>query len=309
MNSVAGGSAVDQQVETLKSGRRSPAVAKARLIILRSERPGCVVFAYEGDDDKSAYAQWVRRIREDLAYEPFPCDGKTQVFELQDLLEKDLSGLATGVFFFVDRDFDDLRGRAPSESVFMTDKYSVENYLVSDTVLEELLKDEFHCHAAPGVRSKVLDLFKAQRDRFVAVANEANFKIFLARQLKIKTLDQLPRRMRSIADVKLADVNAADPRLECQIKLQTDPSPQDRDRLKAEFDRLHPPDRHRGKFLFAFFLAWLKALAIDRNDESSQIFAGLTPKAVNVSAFSVGLFASKADMPPDLRAFIEAVAA
>lgn len=36
-----------------------------------------------------------------------------------------------------------------AEELFMTHTYSFENYLVNESVLEELLKNELHCHAEP----------------------------------------------------------------------------------------------------------------------------------------------------------------
>ncbi|WP_456744867.1 DUF4435 domain-containing protein [Bradyrhizobium sp. USDA 4354] len=48
------------------------------------------------------------------------------------------------MYFFVDRDFDDFRGfQSDPATTFCTDQYSIENYLVTREVLEELLKDDF----------------------------------------------------------------------------------------------------------------------------------------------------------------------
>ncbi|OKO75534.1 DUF4435 domain-containing protein [Bradyrhizobium sp. AS23.2] len=100
----------DAYIAKLKDARKSPAVLKTKLAILRSKLPNCLVFAFEGDADKAVYFQWVRRIRPDLSYEPFPCDGKKQVFLFREMLRRDLTGLASRVHFFIDRDFDDLAG-------------------------------------------------------------------------------------------------------------------------------------------------------------------------------------------------------
>jgi hypothetical protein len=42
--------------------------------------------------------------------------------------------------FFVDRDFDDLQGRLPDNTVYMTETYSIENCIVCREVLEDILK-------------------------------------------------------------------------------------------------------------------------------------------------------------------------
>src|SRR6516162_499595 len=86
-------------VERLKSARTTSAVLKLKLITLKSGFPDALVFAFEGDDDKIVYGQWIRRIRPELQYEPFPCGGKEGVRGLKNAVTRDLSGLGTGVFF------------------------------------------------------------------------------------------------------------------------------------------------------------------------------------------------------------------
>ena len=82
---------------------------------------------------------------------------------------------ANGVFYFIDHDFDGARGQDIDETIFVTDRYSVENYLVSREVLEELLKDEFHLDGLPEVRRRVVALFNTTYDLFVAVTRQLNF--------------------------------------------------------------------------------------------------------------------------------------
>jgi hypothetical protein len=122
----------DTLLSRMKSARRSGVVLKAKLITLRSDLPGVIFLAFEGDDDKIIYGQWIRRIRPALRYEPFPCGGKKEARELRNALRRDLARLGESMFFFVDRDYDDLRGFDGSDGVFMTDTYAVENCLEAD---------------------------------------------------------------------------------------------------------------------------------------------------------------------------------
>jgi hypothetical protein len=46
----------------LKSARTTSAVLKARLITLKANFPDALVFAFEGDDDKIVYGQWIRGV-------------------------------------------------------------------------------------------------------------------------------------------------------------------------------------------------------------------------------------------------------
>src|ERR1700726_4108381 len=162
----------DPYIEKLKASRKSPAVLKTKFVVLRGQLPHCAIFAFEGDSDKPVYYQWVKQLRPDLSYEPFVCGGKKQVFQLREVLARDLGGLSSRVYFFVDRDFDDLAGNDSDAVTFMTDRYSVENYLVTTRVFEELLKDEFHCHAEPGLRKEVVLQFEQRFQEFLALTKE-----------------------------------------------------------------------------------------------------------------------------------------
>jgi hypothetical protein len=128
-----------------------------------------MVFAFEGDDDKIVYGQWIRRLFPRLHYEPFPCGGKKGVKALKNSLHKDLTGQERNVLFFVDRDYDDLAGFESQSGVFMTDAYSVENYLVTPRVVGELLRDEFPCHARPDLRQKIARIFVDDYAKFLSL--------------------------------------------------------------------------------------------------------------------------------------------
>ena len=45
-----------------------------------------------------------------------------------------MNELSNGVYYFIDRDFDEFANFTKEKNTFMTDCYSVENYLVSDSI-------------------------------------------------------------------------------------------------------------------------------------------------------------------------------
>ncbi len=63
--------------------------------------------------NKPVFIQWIRRLSPDLTYEPFLANGKRKSLALRKSLRQDLGNLREGVYFFVDRDFDDLQGTSP----------------------------------------------------------------------------------------------------------------------------------------------------------------------------------------------------
>ncbi|UFX42102.1 DUF4435 domain-containing protein [Bradyrhizobium sp. 41S5] len=261
----------DAYVNKLRAARDRPAVLKTKLASVRSSSPGCLVFAFEGDLDKGAYFQWVKRLRSDLVYEPFPCGGKRQVLEFREMLRRDLGGLAARVYFFIDRDFDDFRGFDPDPATtFATDQYSVENYLVTREVLEELLKDEFHCHAEPEIRNACLAVFDQRLTEFLTATEAINFRLFIARKNGFTLQKHLPTRINNVALVALDSVSPIAVGPEQVVIFNEQVSLEQFDTLKAEFPKLNPQKRYRGKFNLLFFMKWLDLLAADRAAEKSN---------------------------------------
>ncbi|RXH30898.1 hypothetical protein XH94_34920 [Bradyrhizobium zhanjiangense] len=276
--------------------------------MLRGHSPGCFVFAFEGDQDKAVYFQWIRRIRPDLVYEPFPCDGKKQVFLFREMLDRDLGDLSSRVYFFIDRDFDDFAGYPERENTFMTEHYSVENYLVSADVLEELLKDEFHCHAEPKLRAELMALFEARFSDFLQVTKELNKRLFIARRMKYRLEKNLPDGINQLATVHPKQVAPTASSPEAIVIFGEVPSKEEEEQLTEEFSKLDPATRYRGKFNLLFFMKWLDLLCSERRDAASELFASLErPRAVNIQSISLGMLASKAGLPRGLSEFIAAV--
>ncbi|WP_439373289.1 DUF4435 domain-containing protein [Bradyrhizobium sp. DASA03120] len=308
MIGASGGEVQAPNIEKLKAARKSPAVLKTKLVLLRDRLPDCIVFAFEGDNDKPVYYQWAKQLRPDLCYEPFVCGGKKQVFEFREMLARDLGGLSNRVYFFVDRDYDDLAGFDDSPATFMTDRYSVENYLVSEKVFEELLKDEFHCHGEPELRKEIVERFAERLNEFISVTKEINRRLFVARQLKLQLLKSLPDRINHIAVVELAGVSAAKSKPEELIVLAEEPAQKQVERLSAEFEKLLPIERYRGKFSNLFFMKWLELLCADRKEQNSKCFNRLgQPRVVPIQGITLGMLASKSDYPAGLREFIASV--
>jgi hypothetical protein len=299
----------DPYVNKLRAARNRPAVLKVKLAAVRSSNPGCLVFAFEGDLDKGAYYQWVKRLRPQLTYEPFPCGGKRLVLEFREMLKRDRGGLAARVYFFIDRDFDEFRGFDPDPATaFATDQYSVENYLVTREVLEELLKDEYHCHAEPSVRNACLDEFDERLGEFLAATEAINFRLFIARQNGFELKKHLPGRINAIAVVSLEGVSQVTTGPEQIIVFDEQVRLEDFEALKEQFSSLNPQKRYRGKFNLLFFMKWLELLAADRASENSVHFNTLASRrGVNTGGITIGMLASKSGVPSGLGEFLQTV--
>jgi hypothetical protein len=299
----------DRYLERMKAARNGSAVLKIRLANLKSSIPRCLVFAFEGIDDKTIYFHWIRRIKPELQYEPFPCDGKDQVLQLREILERDLGDISENVYFFVDRDFDDLRGRQPSSNTFMTDRYSVENYLVCKDVVFELLKNEFHCNSDVSARVSILEIFEVVYAQYLVQTELINFRLFLARRLNIRLKTPLPDKVGRLASVLLETIHASSYSAIDIVQPEREPSDDEKNVLFEEFNSFNRQERYRGKFALLFFLKWLENLALDRNSKTPKLFGDqLGAKKVKFQNIGLDSLASKAHLPLGLRDFLCALA-
>lgn len=304
MNEIDGvGPENDTYLEKLRAARSRPAVLKLEFIQLRQLLPATMILVFEGDDDKIVYFQWIMRVRPELEYEPLPCKGKKNVLSLRDSLLRDRSDLSRGVYFFVDRDFDDLMGYDPHPTTFMTDCYSTENYLVDENVLSLLLRDEFHCHARPDIRQRIVERFVRSYSEFMEVTKEVNMKIFLSRRLGLSV--KMPDKLKFLAKVRLGKVEPPnEPSL--SLKLEREPTAEEIAQYQEEFLAMEPRLRYRGKFALMFFEKWLNDLADEHaGNIAGTLFDGLERSSnVRRSEISLGGFASKSSLPRGFREFV-----
>jgi hypothetical protein len=298
----------EELLAELKAARGGAAELKLLLMAVRAELPTTPIFAFEGDDDRGVYFSWVRFLDAEFRYEPFSCRGKDGVLKLKGALDRDVGGLGKGVYFFIDRDFDDSRGVAIDDSIYMTDRYSIENYLVCEDVLEEVLKIEYHCQAQPAVRTAVKTEFNRLYQKFLSETVDINRELHAARRLKIELGSPLPKSAGKFVTVSLSDViRTATPSADV-IKPKRAITADEFEGLRAEFENLVPIERYRGKFALLFMLKWLEELAKDRSSATSQLFVGLDCNVkVNFGRLSVVTLASRSVPPQAFRDFFEKV--
>lgn len=296
-------------LESMRDAREVPAVMKSRLAALRAVDPDVCVIAFEGIDDKTVYYHWIKQIVPEFVYEPFVCKGKAKVLQLKRMLEQDRGELSNGVLYVIDRDFDDLCGHQSAEELFMTQTYSFENYLVNEVVLDELLKNELHCHAEPTCREGIRQLFHKQYSDFLSVTKDLNLRIFVAKKCQIPREKELPKSLSRIATVSLSSVAPAQEPVCAQVALAREPTEEEYTAQDVEFANLNPKERYRGKFALMFFCQWLGLLAKDRNDAASTLFLGLDRDGlVARQQFTLDSLAARAPHPMGLREFLLRVA-
>ncbi|WP_418131497.1 DUF4435 domain-containing protein [Variovorax sp. 278MFTsu5.1] len=298
----------DAFFERIKKAKEVRAVRKVEFAAFASAIPEHKkIFAFEGTDDRLVYHYWIKRLRPDLEYEAYQCNGKRKVLQLFDSLKSDLTGLKNRVWYFIDRDFDELQGRSADKKIFLTDRYSIENYIVCDKVLDDLLNVEFHCNGHPGHRQKIVQEFLRVYDLFLESTKELNFRIYAARNLNIKTSD-LPETIHLLVNVSLNDATVIDVPLTNVVILDREPTPEEITILRKQFDQLNARHRYRGKFAMLFFIKWLGLLRSDRLTDPSTMFANIPhPENAVGGGFSLSALAPKSRAPNHLGPFLASV--
>ncbi len=298
---------MDQQVAALVRARGDTSVAKYKLLNIRERYPSGPLIVVEGDEDRPVYAHWLFRLSPDLAYEFFVCNGKRSAKKLVTALAEDKSDLSHDIYFFVDRDFDDLKGFQVTDNIMMLEGYSFENYLVDERVLENLLRLAFPLDAVPNLRKKITETFSDDYDNFLAISADVNRIIFVARHTMINVDDAIPKGVSDIATVALNDVRPvgkdASDVIRCAVMLN-DPSHQN---LHDEFSSLDPRMRYRGKFAMKFFMTWLSELISELKHPRIGLFADAPrsdTKIINTE-ISFGAMAARSSIPERLLTFLK----
>lgn len=291
-------------LEGMKAAVGSAAELKLELINTRSKVPGRMVFVFEGDDDRGVYFSWVRFVDSTLKYEPFTCKGKSAVLKLKGAVDRDAGDLANGVYFFIDRDFDDSRGVVLDDRIYMTDAYSIENYLVNREVLEEILKIELNCHGRPDVRANLAAAFERVYDQFLLISEKYNLLIYCARKTRME-LDQIPASLMKYMVVERNEVSRSQRDDADFLPSTSGLSEKDVEAFREEFNRLDRRTRYRGKFAFSFFIHWLGVLAADRRNTESDLFGGMDVEArTRVDRLSITTVASRSTPPESFCKFL-----
>lgn len=295
-------------LERMTKSRDSRAVQKLEFAAGVSAIPESFkIFAFEGVDDKTIYYYWIRGLAPQLRYEPYLCGGKRKVLQLYDILQDDATGLGSRVYYFVDRDFDELQGREANSMVFSTCRYSVESYVICEKLLEDILVTDFHCQGYPAVRATIAKIFAGLYDEFLKITKDLNFRLYVARRFRIEP-KEIPTNIAHIANISLKSVSPPDRTAVDLLPLTREPKPDELQACEAEFASLCAQDRYRGKFALAFFVRWLTLLRTDRGQAEPILFGGV-PAQVHAIAgnFSFTTLAPKTQPPRHLSAFLAAI--
>lgn len=296
-------------VDRARESRRSGAVLKVSISNIRSRDRSIPILVFEGRGDLGPYRVWISRIRDDLKYARLKAEGKDQVLDLRDRLSADTGKLRAGVYFFIDRDYDDLKGRTSGPDLFCTETYSIENALVSEEVLQSILEEELQC-SDEVEQEAIKHLFREITQQFSSSMREPNRRIFYRARLGIRapqsSIDECITRY---VDVSLTSVTMAysEEGLRVLVPMTREPSAAEAAELDPGFNELCPQRRHRGKFLLSCFLRWVELLAAERKRPGQTLFAQTMDVRFSSQKLALDSLAGRSALPNGLRDFIAGI--
>ena len=237
------------------------------------------------------------------------CDGKSKVFEaFEDIMRKRPN--ARGVLFFVDKDIDDILGTAwPTDPrIFVTDVYSIENYLVRRPVLQRFYRDAIRLNRVTFDDEDILKHFDEQHRRFQ--------RMMIGVMAWIVSLRRAGERP-NLGDINLGEVCAMDG--DCKI------CPSDGNRLEylsrvtqspaRAFKHIAPIAKHlkripaerivRGKFEIWFIVEFWRRLVDRLRALAAEGGGGVTIKHTLDRNTVVAALTPYTDIPRSLELFLE----
>ncbi|MCC2594871.1 DUF4435 domain-containing protein [Pusillimonas sp. MFBS29] len=294
-----------QLLERAREARKSPTVLKLRLSQLRSRFQEPPILIVEGVDDIGPYETWVNRVADICMIRMLSGNGKEQLLGLRTLLARDETELRPGVFFAVDRDFDELLGQESGPDIFCTDRYSVESYLVDEHVVASVLRDEFRLEEGSAEFDAAKQAYhRTLRDLVVALTS-ANFRIYCCRRLGVR-LPSVTPEVRRFARIHVGriEANVGPEVLDKELAVESQLPEEAVETLRSDFEQLDPQSRHRGKFLFQFLVTWVERLADEARNPSGEVFTTRLNIKFSSTVITHRSLASRSDLPMGFREFV-----
>lgn len=287
------------------NAKRSPAVLRIALLQIRGRFPDLKILVFEGVDDVGVYQEWIRRFRDESWFRPLPGSGKTQLLGLLRQLLSEGSELLSDVRFFVDQDYDGVADADRCPNLFVTDRYSIENYLCDRRVVDEIIVDELRCATDFRALDAALNAF----DDFFQSLIEALLEpmaIYRAGVLGGTPVVKKPEKLNGNLDIDLFWVR---PKISWTEVVQFDPMPSEDCIEEAKIYLTSAAGfMHRGKWLLSVVRAWLGLVYSDRKSDNPKIFAS-TVKALGPSLDQIPMrsLAARSSVPVGFGDFIQMI--
>lgn len=253
-------------IDSLRAARDSASTLKLRLMVDYRPNGQTIHAFFEGREDESFYVNYIDAAIP-AGWRPFyyRCGSKLKVCDAW----RAFAALdQRRLLFFVDKDHDDIVGVSdPAEAapnVFVTEWYSIENYLVEDALVRRYVRDILHLDLGRPEEDAVISWFSEQRDWFYRQSLTISAWIVAARMentvVHVANVDM--EKLFTIDDagaIRKVSVNRAE-YLRHQCGVTTSPVASKLLSVARDLRGKHAKTHIRGKFDVWFLVAFLRRL-------------------------------------------------
>ncbi len=282
-----------------------------------SKCPDKFFFFFEGEDEK--YYGIRISIRLPFISEAekisFNCKGKDSVLKIFDLLSSNEIVGNSLSSFFIDKDFDNNSRYEKEDMIFITDKYSIENYYVSVEVFNRILESEFKQKRIGNnkeIFDKISAIYKTRLEEFLDALDLLIAFILKLRERGLKNSNSLDNfEISKMTEIKIEKIKKKysfddiKKILNCVI----DFSESDVLKIIRDNQLLDRESFYRGKYIIEFLRIFLDRLREDLIKSKPTLFNEKKALKLNLSRVNIiSELSQYADTPACLFDFLDNLA-
>jgi len=299
-------------LEKLKEARESSASVFHDFLLRAPKAPNDTHVFFEGNDDPSFYQGFIHNyLTSDKSLHIYKCGKKKTLYEVYGRIVKSKYKLIF-TMFFTDKDYSDIlpENYPKADNIFVTDYYSIENYLVDKYMLSRILVDICHLNLKKIDIKNIEKKFQSELNNFHSIFRNISIWFLTLRAAGLKpnhnNLDyrKICRFTKNIRFVQHDEKNCIQ-NLEIMCGVLT---PENYDSAKVEYEtkitKLEPKKYIRGKYELWFFIEFVRHLIktfednLLGNQEKIKIYTQITHNN------AVEILGPRAKIPPSLQKFL-----
>jgi hypothetical protein len=300
-------------LDELRETRETASSAYHLFLLDYSKDPKAVYVFLEGRDDSSFYTAFLRKFASDfVALHIYRCGNKMGVYEAYDKVSR--RSTHSGItLFFVDKDLSDILAedytRAPD--IYVTDYYSVENYVVSENMLWRVWEDFYYVKEARVDFRIVAKKFREELTNFYDFIRPIMVWIVYCRRNGVSpTLNNI-----NLSSICIVDEDCAVKSLEgldlineleqrCRVNTPEGYATAC-EKISSELLVLESKMYVRGKFELWFFVKFLERLKQGVNDITLELGQRLKVRTTIGKSNAMEVLGPRTDIPESLEIFLE----
>lgn len=299
-------------LEKLKEARDSSSPIIHDFLLRAPKAPEDVHIFFEGNDDPSFYLSFIHRyLPASKNLQIYRCGNKSTLYKTHGRIKKSKNNVFL-TLFFTDKDYSDLLDENyPNEdNIYVTDFYSIENYLVDTYMLSRILVDLCHLNLKKIGFNKIERKFQAEINNFYSVFRDISVWFVTLRShgirpnhnnLDYKKICRFTKNIRFVQHDKKNIIH----NLQTMCGVLT-PGNYDLSKIKYEkvLNTLEPKKYIRGKYELWFFIEFFRHLLKNFEDSVLEKQEKIKINTQITHSNAVEILGPRAKIPPSLNKFL-----